>query len=193
MPPELIISPLIEAVITCQIEVVRMLLSCREVHVDVNYCNSRGESALITCAILCGQNQKPPPELVIIAAMLLRAGADRFIADANGNTAFHHVTQSIKTPVPVTAVVGSMSKIPAPTSHVKSNSISYTGSSETHSAMEKALLEAEAQVEAELFKNTLSDVSVVGSDVKAEMKHLLMYDPKKNTLSVHEIVKNGGK
>lgn len=86
-----IFTPLIAAVLTDNVDVVRMLLSL-PVHqcADVNLRNSMGESALLVCVQKC--LRAPSLTQLQIAAILLRAGADRYLTDNQGNSALTIVT-----------------------------------------------------------------------------------------------------
>ena len=89
LQPENSLSPLIAAVLKRDTEVIRFLLNKRLCSTDVNLVNGQGETALIACAKEFAQN--PSQELLTIAAMLIRFGANRHLRDSAGLSALEYI------------------------------------------------------------------------------------------------------
>jgi ankyrin repeat protein len=87
--PERLVSPLIAAVQKRDVCLIRFLLNRQLCRTEVNLCNARGETALLICALEFAR--APSQELIDIAAMLLRFGADRYLADHAGKCALDYV------------------------------------------------------------------------------------------------------
>ena len=83
-PPDFLQSPLIAAVLTRDVEIVKVLLSSTTVKVDVNMCNAAGESALAICVKEC-LFVRPSSDLLVIAAVLLRAKAKKNNKEINNS------------------------------------------------------------------------------------------------------------
>ena len=89
------LSPLIAAVHSEHMSILRILLNkhlCP--HLDINYPNASGETALIVCVKECIKN--PSQQLVCKAGMLLRAGADRYLVDIDNMSAMDYMSRGIE-------------------------------------------------------------------------------------------------
>jgi len=88
-------SPIIAAVQSEHNSILRILLNkhlCP--HLDVNYRNASGETALIVCVKDCIKD--PSQHLVCKVGMLLRAGADRYVVDADSMSALDYILRGVE-------------------------------------------------------------------------------------------------
>lgn len=85
-------SPLIAAVLMRDFCILRLLMTRQLCQIDVDLRNAQGHTALIVCALEF--TRIPCVDYLHIAAMLLRYGADRYIADHTGRTALDIIKES---------------------------------------------------------------------------------------------------
>lgn len=84
-PPDFSQSPLIAAVMSCNVEMVKLLLASLTVRVDVNMSNASGATALSVCVQQC-LYQEPSSDLIVIAAVLLRARATKHSSSSSSSS-----------------------------------------------------------------------------------------------------------
>ena len=98
--PDFSQSPLIAAVMTHNIEMAKLLLANLTVKVDVNLCNAAGANAMSVCVHQCLYHQ-PSSDLIVIAAVLLRAGAAKHREQGRTHSSTNSSSSLVLTPLDI--------------------------------------------------------------------------------------------